>query len=120
MSLISFLRRIISELSKVMDKQDFEAWKTYIDPASLDYYSNPANLRKAQKKLPDKTKQIKGMRDYFRYVFIPSRKISKVDEIRYLSKTNIKAVEVREDETLVVYYYFKKVNGKWKVSLPEL
>ena len=54
------------------------------------------------------------------HVFIPSRKISKVDEIRYISKTNVKAVEVREDKSILVYYYFQKIDGKWLVNLPKL
>ncbi|MCF0242270.1 MAG: hypothetical protein HUK25_06500 [Treponema sp.] len=112
---------IIDELSGVMSNFEFENWKTYIAPESLTYYSNPVNLRKAQKKLPDKMIQLKGLRDYFKYVFIPSRKVSKVEEIRYISKRYIKAVEVREeDNTTVVYYYFVKQNGKWFVKLPEI
>lgn len=112
---------IISELSEVMENLEFDKWKTFISPASIEYYSNPANLRKAQKKLPDKQIQLKGLRDYFKYVFIPSRKISRVEEIRYISKSYIKAVEVREEEdTTVVYYYFVKENGNWKVKLPEV
>ena len=74
----------------------------------------------AQKKLPNKMLQINTIKDYFNYVFIPSRKISKVDEIRYISKTNVKAVEVREDKSILVYYYFQKIDGKWLVNLPKL
>lgn len=111
---------IINELSDVMKNFEFENWKTYMSPASLEYYTNPVNLRKAQKKLPDKTIQLKGLKDYFKYVFIPSRKVSKVEEIRYISKNYTKAVEVREDGTTVVYYYFVKENGKWKVKLPDI
>lgn len=110
----------IAELSEIMENQDAEAWLDYIDPASITYYSNPANLRKAQKKLPNKLIELKTIYDYFKYVFIPSRKRSQVDEIRYISKTNIKAVEVKEDYTTVVYYYFKKINERWYVSLPTL
>ncbi len=113
--------RIIGELEKIMSNFEFENWKDYIDPDSIEYYSNPANLRKAQKKLPDKMIQLKGLRDYFKHVFIPSRRQSQVEEIRYLSKTYIKAVEVREDEgTTVVYYYFVKKGDKWLVKLPEI
>jgi len=112
---------IIDDLSHVMSNFEFEKWKSYLSADSLEYYSNPANLRKAQKKLPDKQIQLKGIRDYFKYVFIPSRKVSKVEEIRYISKNYIKAVEVREeDNTTVVYYYFVKENGEWKVKLPEV
>lgn len=111
----------IQELDDIMSNFEYDNWRKCIAPESLEYYSNPLNLRKAQKKLPDKSIQLKGPRDYFKYVFIPSRKQSQVDEIRYISKNYIKAVEVRdEDDTTVVYYYFVKQNGNWLVHLPEM
>ena len=111
---------IISELQDIMENEDTEAWLKYISPDSIRYYSSPANIRKAQKKLPNKTIQLNGIGDYFKHVFIPSRKRSNVDEIRYISKTNIKAVEVKDDGSTVVYYQFVKVNGKWLVHIPTL
>ncbi|MCR4742652.1 MAG: hypothetical protein K5866_07290 [Treponema sp.] len=112
--------QIIAELSEIMEKGDVDAWMTYIDPASIKYYSTPQNIRKAQKKLPDKTRQLYGIGDYFRYVFVPARKRARVDEIRYESKTRVKAVMVKEDESIVVYYNFVKIDGNWLVSIPEL
>lgn len=112
--------KIISELQVVMDTKDAKKWLTYLDPESINYYSNPVNLRNAQKKLPSKYLKLANISDYFFYVFIPSRKRSQVDEIRYISKTNIKAVQVKEDYTTVVYYYFTKINGKWLVHLPPV
>ena len=112
--------KIISELQVVMDTKDARKWLTYLDPESINYYSNPVNLRNAQKKLPSKYLKLANISDYFFYVFIPSRKRSQVDEIRYISKTNIKAVQVKEDYTTVVYYYFTKINGKWLVHLPPV
>lgn len=111
---------IISELQDIMESEDTEAWLKYISPDSIRYYSSPANIRKAQKKLPNKTIQLNGIGDYFKHVFIPSRKRSNVDEIRYISKTNIKAVEVKDDGSTVVYYQFVKVNEKWLVHIPTL
>lgn len=112
--------QIIHELSEIMERKDTNAWLAYIDEESKKYYSAPANIRKAQKKLPDKTLQLHGIGDYFKYVFIPSRKRSQVDEIRYISKTNIKAVEVKEDNSVIIYYYFVKENGEWLVHIPPL
>ncbi len=111
---------IIRELSDIMEKRDVIRWKEFIAPESLKYYSNPVNLNKAQKKLPNKTVRLGSIDDYFRYVFIPSRKRSQVDEIRYISKTNIKAVQVKDDKSVVIYYYFTKKDGRWFVRLPEI
>lgn len=112
--------RIIDELRDVMENEDVNSWLSYIAPDSIKYYSSPVNIRKAQKKLPNKTIVLNGIGDYFKYVFIPSRKRSEVKEIRYISKTNIKAVDVKNDGTLIVYYQFVKVNNKWLVHIPTL
>lgn len=112
--------RIISELQVIMDKGDVNGWLSYIAPDSIKYYSNPANIRKAQKKLPNKTIVLNGIGDYFKYVFIPSRKRSEVQEIRYISKTNIKAVDIKDDGSVIVYYQFVKINDKWLVHIPSL
>ena len=66
--------RIIKELQKVMEKEDVTEWLSYVDTASKNFYSNPANIRKVQKKLPNKAIVLNGIGDYFKYVFIPSRK----------------------------------------------
>lgn len=112
--------KIIEELSVIMETKDINGWLKYIEPESIKYYKNPVNLQKAQQKLPNKTIRLKSINDYFKYVFIPSRKRSKVDEIRYISKTSIKAVQVKSDKSIVVYYYFTKVGNEWLVQLPTI
>ena len=111
---------IIKELQKIMDKQDYQAWLPYISRNSIQYYSNPVNIRKANKRLPDKTIILRGLEDYFKYIFIPSRKQSKVDEIRYINKFEVKAVQVLPNNSTVVYYNFIREDGKWKVNIPTL
>ena len=110
---------IISELAVIMETQDTITWLGYIEDESKEYYKNPVNLRKAQRKLPNKLIELKTIEDYFKYVFIPARKNRQIDEIRYISKTQVNAVQVRE-ETDVIFYSFKKENGKWLVYIPPV
>ena len=112
--------KIIKQLQKIMEKEDTEAWLKYVDADSRNYYSNPANIRKVQKKLPNKAIVLNGISDYFKYVFIPSRKNREITEIRYISKTNTKAVQVNDDGSITRYYQFIKVNGKWYVQLDRV
>ena len=110
----------ISELAIIMETQDTLAWLKYIDDESKEYYKNPVNLRKAQRKLPNKLIELKTIEDYFKFVFIPARKNSQIDEIRYVSKNHVKAVQVRDDMSVAIYYEFKKENGKWLVYIPPV
>ena len=116
----SEILKIINELKVIMDNGDKTKWLTYIDPDSINYYSNHTNLRKVREKLPNKQIQLHGIGDYFKYVFIPSRKNSNIDEIRYISKSNIRAVQIREDKSELVYYNFVKKDNKWYVHIPTL
>lgn len=111
---------IISELAIIMESKDTLTWLKYIDEESKEYYKNPVNLRKAQRKLPNKLIELKTIEDYFKFVFIPARKNSQIDEIRYISKTHVKAIQLREDLPDAIYYEFKKENGKWLVYIPPV
>lgn len=111
--------RIIAELSTIMAERNYEEWLNYIEPESKVYWSNPINLRKASKRLPIRGQRLNNLNDYFVFVFVPSRKNQHVDEIRYISRDNIKAVQVRDSQD-VVYYNFRKINNTWMISIPPL
>ena len=116
---------VIESLDEVMQKNDYKTWLTYLDDESIKYWSQRANLQKVSKRLPIKGVQINTTEDYFKYIFIPSRSGHKVDEIRYLTETSVKAVQVKKDEDGkilgdTVYYNLRKINGQWKLHLPTL
>ena len=111
---------LISELAVIMESQDTVEWLNYIDEESKEYYKNPKNLRKVQQRLRDKRIELRTIEDYFKYVWVPARQNSHIDEIRYLSKNHVNAVQVREEQGDLVYYKFKKENGKWLVYIPPV
>ena len=110
----------IEELDSIMKARDFQKWQKHIEPASIDYWKNPSHLAKASSLLPQKNEKVKNLFDYFNKVFIPARVDHKVEHIRYISSTSVKAVQVKEDESEVVYYNFVKEKDKWMVQLPPL
>lgn len=111
--------KIISALDVIMKDFDYKSWLTYVDQDSINYWSRPANLKKAQNRLPVKGLRLTSLQDYFKYVFVPARKGRKITEIRYVSETYIKAIEVGEEQD-IVYYYFNKINGHWMINLPPI
>ena len=114
------IRRIIQELDVVMQEYNYKAWLTYLDADSISYWSKKANLTAAQKKLPIKGLQLRTLEDYFKYVFVPSRKGKEIkEELRYISDKNLQAVQVQEDEAVIVYYNFNKIDDAWKLHIPE-
>ena len=76
-------------------------------------------MKEVESKLPVKGLKIAGLRDYFKYIFVPARSGHQVDEIRYISGTLVKAVQVQQDRD-IVFYTFEKVNDKWLLKLDTL
>lgn len=111
------IMNIIDDLNDVMKNKDYNTWLNYISDGSKEYWSNPANLASVANRLPIKGIKIKSLRDYFIFVFIPSRANSKVEEIRYISPVLVKAVEPKENEDLIYYIFEKSKNDGWKIKL---
>ena len=107
-----------------MEKSDYESWLNYIEPDSIKYWSNIVNLSKAARRLPVDPKKplerpkLNNLQDYFKLVFVRSRKGRSVSEIRYISRDSVKAVQV-EDDRDIVYYNFVRVNKNWMISIPK-
>ena len=116
--------QIIAELSTIMEKSDYDSWVKYIAPDSVRYWSDLGNLAKAARRLPLDPKKpldrpkLNNLKDYFRLVFVRSRKGRSVNEIRYISRDSVKAVQV-EDERDIVYYNFVRINKKWMIAIPK-
>lgn len=114
---------IISELNISMkdpnSNKSYNAWIQHVDQASIDYWKLRKNLQKAEKRLPVKGVRLQSLQDYFKQVFCPARRGREITEIRYISDTYVKAIQVQERQD-IVYYYFNKVAGKWKVHIPPI
>lgn len=110
---------LIADLDVYMATGDYKGWLTCLSDESRTYWSKPQNLRKAASKLPVSGVKLNGMEDYFNYVFVPARMGHSVEEIRYVTETQVKAVQV-ENNVDMVFYHFKKVDGKWKLFLPKI
>lgn len=108
---------IISKLETIMKGKKYNDWLNYLTPDSKTFWSNKKNLSELSQKLFSKYNfELKNLREYFEYFFIPARKGRVVDEIRYVTPKEIKAVQYKDKED-IIYYYFEKLNGKWLIRL---
>ena len=108
---------IISKLETIMKGKKYNDWLSYLTPDSKTFWSNKKNLSELSQKLFSKYNfELKNLREYFEYFFIPARKGRVVDEIRYVTPIEIKAVQYKDKED-IIYYYFEKIDGKWLIRL---
>lgn len=115
----SSILAIIKNLDLSMKNRDFDLWKKHIAPTSIVYWNEKINLEKLSTKLSSRGIVLSELNDYFVHMFIPSRIGRLVNEIRYLSPTEIKAVQVQGDKD-IIYYEFEKIEGQWLVKLTTL
>ncbi|MBO7484598.1 MAG: hypothetical protein J6T84_00880 [Spirochaetaceae bacterium] len=110
--------QVIAELNKIIKNKDYESWLDYLSPDTKEYWSDPVNLANVATRLPVKGIKIRNLKDYFNYVFIPARQNSRVEEIRYLSKNTVKAVQPMEKEDLI-FYTFENNGENWLLVLDK-
>ena len=110
--------QVIAELNKIIKNKDYESWLGYLSPDTKEYWSDPVNLANVATRLPVNGIKIRNLKDYFNYVFIPARQNSRVEEIRYLSKNTVKAVQPMEKEDLI-FYTFENNGENWLLVLDK-
>lgn len=111
---------IINELDRIMKKKDFDGWLSHLTPDSAEYWSNRHNLLELSRHLFSTDDfHINNIREYFEFFFIPARRGRLVDEIRYVTPDLVKVVQYK-NKTDVIYYFFEKQDGVWKLKLDTL
>ncbi len=107
----------IQELNAVISARNFERWKTYLTDAYLDEYSDPPRLAEISEMpiLQRNDITLSSLRDYFKWVVVPSRQDARLDDLRFLSENEVYAI-MNINENPVILYRLRKVDGRWKVD----
>jgi hypothetical protein len=58
---------------------------------------------------------LESLRDYFRWVVVPSRANARLDDLRFATKTDVEAI-MSVNGQRVILYHLKKVDGSWKID----
>ena len=110
---------IIEELEKNKKTGDVDDWIKRLSRESLTYWSDKENLKIVSLLIPNNTKVLDSIDEYFKKVYLASREGREVSEIRYNSQTEVKAVEVQKNNDIVIYDFIKE-NDEWYLSIPKL
>ncbi len=105
---------VVTELNKVTSRRDYYEWRNYLSAAYIKVYSDKAVLRKVSQGLPGNVKgvQLKNLRDFFTYIFVPSRQQVRCDDISYISPTRVRVIKKVRNKSLI-FYNLEKINNKW-------
>lgn len=110
----SEIEQLVSKLNTITAEKDYAQWLTYLSPAYKEEYSKREVLKKISEELSGIARGInlKDLRDYFNYIFVPSRQNKRVYDIEYLSPVRVKVLSKDKKQVLIIYY-LEKINGKW-------
>lgn len=110
----SEIELVVDELNHITAKKDYNRWLSFLAPSYKEMYSDQVTLKAASEALPIKGIKLKTLRDYFLYVFVPSRQNVKVDDIQFLSPTQVNVLMLHGKDLLLVYRIENTEDG-WKL-----
>lgn len=113
------MEEIVDSLNHITATKDYGRWVSFLSKSYRQKYSEPAILRRVSDALPVKGIKLKTLKDYFTYVFVPSRQNIRVDDIRFLSPTRVDVIMKHGRDSLLVYC-LENINGEWKLVSHEL
>ncbi len=104
----------VEQLNAIIRAKDFDAWKARLTDEYIRHFSDPEVLGGPSKTLGRK---LADLRDYFLYVVYPSRQYDRVDDIEFVSETEVTAYTVNPKGERLVLYSLEKIDGTWKIGM---
>jgi hypothetical protein len=104
----------VEQLNAIIRAKDFTAWKARLTDEYVRHFSDPEVLSGPSKTLGRK---LADLRDYFLYVVYPSRQYDRVDDIEFISETEVTAYTVNPKGERLVLYSLEKIDGVWKIGI---
>ena len=113
------MEKIVEKLNRITATKDYTQWTTFLSEEYKQQYSQSLTLQKVSEALPVKGIKLKSLKDYFTYVFVPSRQNVRVDDIKFVSPTRVDVIMKQANVSLLVYG-LENINGSWKLIPPKL
>ena len=113
------IEKVVDKLNLITAAKDYSQWITFLSDDYKRQYSQPLTLKKVSEALPVKGIKLNSLRDYFIYVFVPSRQNVKVDDIRFVSPTHVDVIMKQGNRSLLIYG-IENTSGNWKLIPPKL
>jgi hypothetical protein len=113
----SEIQLVVEDLNRITTARDYRKWLDYLSSEYRNYFSNPVVLEEVSKSLPTKGIQLQSLKDYFSYVFVPSRQNMRVDDIQFVSPTRVYVIMEITPKSPAAIYILEKIDGGWKLVL---
>lgn len=111
------IQLVVEDLNKITFSKDYTRWLTYLSDEYSQNFSNSAVLEKVSASLPAKGIKLLTLKDYFTYVFVPSRQNMRVDDIQFVSPTRVYVIMEIAPKSPAAIYILEKTQNGWKLVL---
>lgn len=109
------IETVVEDLNKITLTKDYARWQTYLSDEYVAVFSDPENLAAVSRSLPTKGIQLRTLRDYFNYVFVPSRQNMRVDDIQFVSPIRVYVIMEIAPGSPAAIYILEKTQAGWKI-----
>ena len=108
---------VINEVNKIIQREDYDAWLTYLTNNFITETSKPSYLEKwdNDKNLQQKNIVIRSLKDYFNYLVVPRRSNVQLDEIEFKEQNRVYAYTVINGVQYLLYNLVRTDEG-WKID----
>lgn len=106
---------VVDKLNKITMERDYKSWLEWLSEEYYRTYSDPAVLDSISASLPIKNIKLRNIKDYFNYVFVPSRQNMRVDDIQFMSPTRVYVIMEITPKSPAAIYILEKTTEGWKL-----
>lgn len=106
---------VVDKLNKITLERDYKSWLEWLSEEYYRTYSDPAVLETISASLPIKNIKLRNIKDYFNYVFVPSRQNMRVDDIQFISPTRVYVIMEITPKSPAAIYILEKTTEGWKL-----
>ena len=109
------MQLVVEQLNKITYARDYQSWLGWLSDEYAQTYSDPKVLETVSASLPTKGIKLKNLKDYFNYVFVPSRQNMRVDTIQFVSPTRVYVIMEIMPNSPAAIYILEKTQSGWKL-----
>ena len=109
------MQLVVEQLNKITYARDYQSWLGWLSDEYYQTYSDPQVLETVSASLPTKGIKLKNLKDYFNYVFVPSRQNMRVDNIQFVSPTRVYVIMEIMPNSPAAIYILEKTQAGWKL-----
>ena len=113
----SQVEEIIQELNQIIRRRDFETWTQYLTDEYREYLSRESVLQEINQRpvIQNRGLKVESLQDYFLHVVVPSRANLRLDDLYFVTDTQVQAIMNIGDVRVTLYQLILQ-NGNWKIG----